>query len=149
MDVKDSGTKGSREPGTNRNTADAWKEVETRFTALSDSLVSAVRTAWQDEESQRAVKEMESGLRSIASEFANVVDEAAASPEGQRLRAEAEKTARAFQDAGEQMVEEARPQLAEALSAISEGLRSAADELNRYSVKRSSKVDESDSPQPS
>ncbi len=149
MDAKDSETRDSQKVGADRDTTDAWKEVETRFKALSESLVSAVQTAWNDEESQRAVREMEAGLHSIAGEFANLVDEAAASPEGQKLRAEAEKTARAFHDAGEQVVREARPHVADALSAISESLRSVADELNRYSAQRSSKVDESDAPQSS
>jgi glucose-6-phosphate-specific signal transduction histidine kinase len=131
-----------------RETTEAWKEVETRFAALSESLVSAVRTAWNDEESQRAVKEMESGLRTIAGRVASAVDEAAASPEGQRLRTEAEKTARAVHDAGEQMVEEARPHVADALGAISESFRSVADELNQYSAKRAPKADDADESQP-
>jgi hypothetical protein len=137
MDTNDSDVNDSQTTGDTHETTDAWKEVETRFAALSESLVSAVRTAWNDEESQRAMHEMESGLRSIAGNVAKAVDEAAASPEGRRFRAEAEKTARAVHDAGEQMARDARPHVVEALTAISESLRSAADELNRYSAQRS------------
>jgi hypothetical protein len=128
-----------------QDTGDAWKDVEERFAALSESLVSAAKAAWNDEENQRAIREMESGLRTLASDVASAVDEAAKSPEGQKLRAEAEKTARAVHDASEQMVDDARPHVAKALGSISEGLRSAADELNRYSSQRSAQEEESDS----
>jgi len=128
-----------------QDTADAWKDVEERFTALSESLVSAVRAAWNDEENQRAINDMESGLRTIAGDVASAVDEAAKSPEGQRLRAEAEKTARAVHDTSEQMINDARPHVAKALGSISEGLRSAAGELNRYSSQRSAQGEDSDS----
>jgi glucose-6-phosphate-specific signal transduction histidine kinase len=147
METNRSDTKDSKTNGETRETTEAWKEVETRFAALSESLVSAVRTAWSDEESQRAVKEMESGLHTIAGKVASAVDEAAGSPEGQRLRTEAEKTAQAVHDAGEQMVKEARPHVADALGAISESFRSVADELNRYSAKRATEADDADRPQ--
>ena len=148
MDAKSSEVSDTKGTDTTQgDTTDAWKDVEKRFTALSESLVSAVRTAWQDEESQRAINEMESGLRSLASDVAAVVDEAAKSPEGKKLRVEAERTARAVQEASQQVVKDTRPQVARVLASISDSLRSAADELTRYSSKHAGKVGDSDQPE--
>jgi len=110
---------------------ESWQQVGEQFEALGASLASAVQTAWADEGNRQAVREVESGLRSLASAVAVAVDEAAASPEGQQVRAEAERAVASAQEAGRQAADQAVPQLASALRALGEGLRSALSELQR------------------
>jgi uncharacterized membrane protein YccC len=101
----------------------SWREVGQQFQALGESLSHALRTAWENETTQRRVQEMRSGLEAMANEIGRAVDDTAKSPQGQKVRQDAERAAETLRNAGEQTVQEVRPQLINALEQLNNELQ--------------------------
>lgn len=101
----------------------AWDEVGKQFQALGESLAQAMRTAWENEETQRQVHQMRSGLESMVKDVEQAIQDSANSPQGQKIRQEAGRTAETLRTAGEQTVQEVRPQLIRALEQLNEELQ--------------------------
>ena len=97
---------------------ESWREVGERFKVLGESLAQALRSSWENEETQRVVKEMKTGLESMAKEVGKAVDEFSSSPQGQRFRQEAEQAGESFRYAADQTVQEVRPHLIRALTEV-------------------------------
>jgi hypothetical protein len=98
--------------------AEAWQEVGRHFQALGESLVTAIRTAWESPENRRNLQEMQASLENLVDGISQTVRESAVSPEMQQAREEAEKAAQSFRTAGQQALEEARPHLLSALQQL-------------------------------
>ncbi len=105
-------------PPEGNGTTDNWQEVGRQFQSLGQSLAQAMRTAWENEETQRRVQEMRTGLQSMAQEIGKAVEDTAHSPEGQKVRQDAERAAQTLRGAAEQTVQEVRPQLINALEQL-------------------------------
>ena len=95
-----------------------WEEVGQQFRALGESLASAFKTTWESEETRQHLEKMETGLESIVEEISQAAQKMADSEEAQKLKAEAEKAAQTAQTAGQQTVQEIRPQLLAAFRKI-------------------------------
>jgi hypothetical protein len=107
-----------------KTTGEAWREVGRQFQVLGESLATAFRAAWEDEENRQHVQGMQAGLEAMIEQVGQAVKEASASPEGQMVREEAERTVGSARVAGKQAWQEARPHLISAL-------RQASDELQK------------------
>lgn len=115
--------------GTESTVEGSWQEVGRQFQALGESLAQAMRSAWQNEETQRRVNEMRTGLESMAREVGKAVEDTAKSPEGQKIRSEAERAADSVRVATEQTVQEVRPQLLTALQQLNSELQKLIDRM--------------------
>jgi hypothetical protein len=123
------------EPSSSQTGAD-WQEVGRQFQALGESLAQAVRTAWENEETQRRVHEMRGGLESMIEDVREAIDESSKSPEAQKLRAEAGRTVESLRSAGEKTAEEVRPQLINALEQLNNELQKLVNRMERESKPR-------------
>ena len=109
----------SENPNTTPNPSEnGWQDVGKQFEALGESLAQAVRSAWQNEESQRTLNDMRTGLESMARDVGKAIEDSANSPEGQRFREKAEHTVDNLKVAGAQTVQDARPHLLKALEQL-------------------------------
>lgn len=109
----------------------SWQDVGQQFQELGNALSQAFRVAWESEQNQRRVNDMRSGLESMVSSISKAIDDTAQSPQGQRVRAEAERTVDALRSAGEQTVQEVRPQLINALQQVNQELQKLVDRMAR------------------
>jgi hypothetical protein len=116
-----------------------WQEVGRQFQALGESLAQAVRTAWENEETQRRVNEMRTGLESMAREVGKAVEDTANTPQGQRIREDAVKAADSVRTATEQTVHDVRPQLINALQQLNTELQKL---INRMDTRSEPPVEE-------
>jgi ElaB/YqjD/DUF883 family membrane-anchored ribosome-binding protein len=107
----------------------SWEEVGRQFQAIGESIASAWRTAWNDEQNRERMKEMEQGLHSMASQVEQVIKDTAATPEAQQLKVEAKKAAVTAQAAFEQTAQEVRPQLISALRQVNSELQKFIDRM--------------------
>lgn len=114
--------------------SDNWQEVGRQFQALGESLAQAVRTAWQNEETQRRVAEMRTGLESMAKEVGAAIEDTANTPQGQQIRREAERTADSLRKATEQTVQEVRPQIIDALQQLNLELQKLVNRMESKDV---------------
>ena len=135
------------------STADSsWQEVGRQFQALGDSLAQTVCAALQNEETQRTMEEMRMGLESMVRKVGNAIDETANSEQGQQIRQDAEKAAAALRTAGEQTVQEVRPQLINALQQVNTELQKLINRMEQkntagYTEGNAAPVDENQDPQ--
>lgn len=113
--------------------SEAWREVGQQFKALGESLAAAFRTAVNDEENRRRMRQMQDGLESMVSDVNKAIHEAVESPQGQQVRADVEKTAENLRSAGEQAVQDVRPQLLSALKTATEEMQKLVERMERGS----------------
>ena len=64
----------------------SWQEVGQQFQVFGESLATALRTAWENEENRKRLDEMRSGLESMAENVSQAVKETAASPRAHPAR---------------------------------------------------------------
>ncbi len=110
---------------------ESWQDVGKQFQELGESLAEAFRTAWENEENQRRLQEMRTGLEAMIREVGQAIDDTASSPQGQKIRAEAGRTVEALRSAGEQTVQEVRPQLINALEQLNTELQKLIERMNQ------------------
>ena len=101
----------------------SWQEVGRQFEVLGASLAQALRTGWENEETQRQVNEMRRGLESMVKDVEKAIDEGANSPKGQQIRQDARRAAEALQEAGKQTTQEVRPHLITALEQLNQEIQ--------------------------
>ncbi len=120
---------------TEESAAAAWEEVGRQFKNLGESLASAFRAAWENEDTRRQVQLLESSLKSAAQEIEKGVQNAADSPEGQKVRAEAQRAATSAQTAGKKAAEDLRPHLMIALRQVNSELQKLLERMESETVK--------------
>jgi hypothetical protein len=102
----------------------SWQEVGRQFETLGATLAQALRTTWNRVETNSDAQQVKASLETLLRDVGKAVEDAAATPDAQKLKEEAKKTAESLRVAGEQTVQEARPQIISALKQIN-------DELNK------------------
>ena len=102
---------------------DAWREVGKQFEVLGESLASAFRTAWNDEQNRKRMQDMQHGLESMLNDVAKAIDDTAKSPQMQQTKTEVKKAAETVKTAGEQTFQEVRPHLVSALNQLNAELQ--------------------------
>jgi hypothetical protein len=120
-----------------------WQEVGQQFQALGASIAQAVRTAWEDEQTQRQLKEMRTGLEAMVKDVSKAIEDSANTPKGKQIREEAGRTVEAVQHAGKQTVQEVRPHLVQALQQLNEELQKL---INRMEKKETPKPQDPEVP---
>lgn len=119
----------TREPEENAGregaaeSTDAWQEVGMQFQELGESLSSAFRTAWENEDNRHTLRNLSDGLGSLASDVGKAIDEVAASDEGQWVRQEAGKAAESAREIGADVCQDVRPHVVSALNQVSTELQ--------------------------
>ena len=108
-----------------------WKEVGKQFETLGESLAQAFRTAWDSEQNQRRVQELRTGLESMVRDVSKAIEDSANSPQGQKIRQDAERAAESLRTAGEQTVQEVRPQLINALEQVNVELQKLINRMEQ------------------
>lgn len=110
-------------------TSESWKEVGKQFAALGKSVGEAIQAVWSNEQTQRQVKEVKAGLETMVSEVNTAVNKVTSTPEAQKIKGEAVKAAQSAKAAGEQTVQEVRPQLITALRTLNDEMQKLIDRL--------------------
>ena len=114
-----------------RSTEESWQEVGKQFETLGNSLAQAFRAAWANVESSAEAKQVKDGLESMLREVGKAVEDSAKTPEAEKVKSEAKRAAESLRIAGEQTVEEARPQIVAALRKANEELQKLIDRMNK------------------
>lgn len=123
-------------PNPAPGSAESWHEVGQQFKALGESLAAALRTAWENEETQQHLRAMQAGVESMVTEVGQAMQQVATSPEGQQVRAEVEKAAVNAREAARQSLDEARPQLVSALQQVNAELQKLLERLQGHPPER-------------
>ena len=106
-----------------QSTADAWQEVGRQFQILGETLAAAFRTSWHDPEHRKRMQAVQGNLEAMVKEVDVAIQNAAQSPQAQQARTEAKRAAESLRTAGEQTVQEIRPQLLSALKQVNDELQ--------------------------
>jgi ElaB/YqjD/DUF883 family membrane-anchored ribosome-binding protein len=101
----------------------SWQDVGKQFETLGQSLAQAVRTAWENESTQRQLHEMRAGLESMVRDVEKAIQDSANTPQGQQIRQDAGRAAESLKTASQQTVQEVRPHLVSALQQVNEELQ--------------------------
>jgi hypothetical protein len=107
----------------------SWREVGHQFEALGATLAQAFRSTWVRVESNSDAQQVKAGLESLLRDVGKAVEDAAATPEAQKLKEDAKRTAESLRIAGEQSVQESRPQIISALRQVNEELSKLIDKV--------------------
>ena len=114
---------------TSQSTEESWQEVGRQFEVLGSSLAQAFRTAWSNIETSTEAQQVKTGLESMLREVGQAIDDTTKTPEAQKLKEDAKRTAESLRTAGEQTVQEARPQIISALQKANEELQKLIDKM--------------------
>lgn len=120
--------------------SDAWREVGKEFQTLGKSLADAVRAGLTNEENRRRIQEMQSGLEAMVREVNSAIKESYTSPQAQQARSQAGRAAGSLRTAGEQTLQEIRPQIVAALRQLNQELEKMTNRMR--SEKESGKAEE-------
>jgi predicted transcriptional regulator len=122
---------GDQSPGSESQQSfeNSWHEVGRQFQTLGESLAQTVRTAWQNEETQRQLQEMRTGLESMVKDVEKAIKDSAETPQGQQIRQDVSRAAGSLREAGEQTVQEVRPHLIDALQKVNIELQKLVDRM--------------------
>ena len=112
-----------------KSTEESWQEVGHQFEVLGSSLAQAFRTAWSNIETSTEAQQVKTGLESMLREVGQAIDDTTKTPEAQKLKEDAKRTAESLRTAGEQTVQEARPQILSALQKANEELQKLIDKM--------------------
>ncbi len=110
---------------------ESWQEVGRQFETLGASLAQAFRAAWNNVESSSEGQQVKAGFESMMREVGKAVEDSARTPEAEKLKVEAKRAAELLRVAGEQTVEEARPQIVAALRKANEELQKLIDQMSK------------------
>ena len=106
-----------------KTSSETWREVGDQFRKLGQSLATACRAAWENEDNRQHVQEMRAGLEGMVNDVGRVIQEVSATPEAQRARGEVTKAAESARAAGEHAWQEAQPHVLSALQQINAELQ--------------------------
>ena len=109
--------------------SDAWSEVGDQFRKLGQSLATACRAAWENEDNRQHVQEMRAGLEGMVNEVGRVIQEVSATPEAQQAHGEVKKAAESARAAGEHAWQEAQPHVLSALQQINSELQNIVSRM--------------------
>jgi hypothetical protein len=114
---------------SSKSTEESWQEVGRQFEVLGSSLAQAFRTAWSNIETSTEGQQVKTGLESMLREVGQAIDDTTKTPEAQKLKEDAKQTAESLRSAGEQTVQEARPQIISALQKANDELQKLIDKM--------------------
>jgi methyl-accepting chemotaxis protein len=129
---------GGPEAGSASSAEGSWQEVGKKFEELGASLAYTVRTAWEHEETQRRLQEMRTGLEAMVRDVSQAIEDSANSPQGQRIRQDANRAAETVRSATEQTINEARPQILNALQQLNEEIQKLTQRMQQQRDETSS-----------
>lgn len=102
--------------------SETWENIGHQFKEIGESLATAFRTAWHNDENRQRMQKMQAGLESMANEVSKAINEGVNTSEMEYVRNEAKKAAQFFHSTGEQAFHEVRPHLLSALRQVNEEL---------------------------
>ena len=110
---------------------DAWNEVGQQFQTLGESLAAAVNTSVQDEKVQQELKKMQAELDATVAQIKQKVKEASDAAKSVDVEGEAKTLDEQVQAAGQELIKEIQPQLAEALKKMQASLDKIVKDLEQ------------------
>jgi uncharacterized protein (DUF2342 family) len=134
------------QPGAPQSGGDAWREVGREFQTLGKTLAEAMRAALTNEENRRRIQEMQSGLESMVKEVNSAIKESYTSPQAQQARSQVGRTADTLRAAGEQTVQDIRPQVVAALRQLNQELEKLTNRMRTEKTDAGKTQDPSDAP---
>ncbi len=112
------------------NAEESWQEVGRQFETLGSTLAQAFRTTWNNVETSTEAQQVKQGLESMLRQVGQAVEDAAKTPDAQKVKEETKKAVESLRVAGEQTVEEARPQILNALRKMNEELQKFIERMD-------------------
>ena len=134
--------------GTKSASSEAWNEVGKQFQTLGESLATAFRTAWADEQNRKRMQDMRQGVEQMLNDVGKALDETAKSPQMQQAKVDAKKAAESMRVAGEQTYQEVRPQLESALHQLNVELQKLIEKLETRKTATSTTATPAETPAP-
>lgn len=113
-----------------QNAEESWQEVGRQFETLGSTLAQAFRTTWNNVETSTDAQQVKQGLESMLRQVGQAVEDAAKTPDAQKVKEETKKAVESLRVAGEQTVEEARPQILNALRKMNEELQKFIERMD-------------------
>ncbi len=129
--------------GSYPSSGEAWQEVGKQFQTLGESLATAFRTSWNDEQNRKRVQDMRQGVEQMLNDVGKALDDTAKSPQVQQAKTEAKKAAESVRTASEQTYKELRPQIVSALRQLNEELQKF---ITRMETKPAENANPTDTP---
>lgn len=121
---------------TNRGSADSqWDAVAKDFQRLGESIAEAVKSAWQNETTQRQVHDMQEGLHSLTEQVGEAVEEAKQTITSEEVKTEVKKTAEEVKGLGSKVYSETKPVLLDVLKTLDEGIRKMIERMEAAPTK--------------
>ncbi|MGE5138537.1 MAG: hypothetical protein ACM3JD_03660 [Rudaea sp.] len=136
------------QPGATQPGGEAWREVGREFQTLGKTLADAMRAALTNEENRRRIQEMQSGLESMVKEVNSAIKESYTSPQAQQARSQAGRTAETLRAAGEQTVQDIRPQVVAALRQLNQELERLTNRMRSEKADAGKTQDPTGTPKP-
>ncbi len=106
-----------------------WDAVAKDFQRLGESIAEALKSAWQNETTQRQVHDLKEGLHSMAEQVGQTVAEAKETLTGDEVKSEVKKAAEDVKGLGSKVYSEAKPVLLDVLKTLDEGIKKMIDRL--------------------
>ncbi len=129
-----------------------WDAAAKDFQRLGESIAEAVKSAWENETTQRQMNDLKEGLHSMTEQVGQVVEEARQTITSDDVKAEVHKAANDVKGFGDKMYGEAKPVLLDMLKALDDGLKKMIDHLEAAAQPQSEPAPassvENDSPPP-
>ncbi len=111
------------------STESQWDAVAQDFQRLGESIADALKSAWQNENTQRQIHDLKEGLHTMAEQVGQTVTEAKETIAGEEVKSEVKKAAEDVKGLGEKVYSEAKPVLLDVLKTIDDGIRKMIERL--------------------
>jgi hypothetical protein len=129
-------TEEQQDKKTESSTNEAWEEVGQRFQSLGESLAAAFKSTWENKETQAQWEKVKVDVEAAANDIGRAAKETAATEEAQKAKAEAYKAAAAAQQAGQEMMDDAKPHLLAAFRKIRSELDKVIDSMENSETEK-------------
>ncbi len=112
-----------------------WDAVAKDFQRLGESIAEALKSAWQNEATQRQMRDLKEGLHAMAEQVGETVTEAKETLTGDEVKSEVKKAAEDVKGLGSKVYDEAKPVLLDVLKTLDEGIQKMIDRLETPAAK--------------
>ena len=124
------------------SSSEAWQEVGQQFRAFGESLATAFKAAYQNEETRQHLAEVQVVLTKVVDEVKRAGQNIAAAPEMQQVKEEVKKAAQSAKTTGQEAAVEWQPHLTAALQAVKTELDQLIRRMEQAETARKTSADE-------
>ncbi len=106
-----------------------WGAVAKDFQALGETIATAIKSVWTNENMQTQVSDLKTGLQNMADQVGHAIDEAKETLAGDEVKGEFKKASTEVKDFGGKVYSESKPFFLDVLKSINEGIESMIAKL--------------------